>query len=197
MEEPYALEQAAPDFAHTLLGGAGASPFGIGLRRATGRDDLSFESTTIAAEFITTGTSIEVAQRSDDGSAYPPIFVVPRYMGFPEWRDESTDSSGVETAASVSRLLEPPRGSVPGNFLDPSHRGNADTLGSESDPMAASVLRRKDLEAPREAVPQLVDDRHQMRAGRDVERLLVERRRAPQIALVEMPERICLPLTLG
>ena len=53
----------------------------------------------------------------------------------------------------------------------------------------ASVLCGKDHESSRELVPELVDERHDVRAGRYVERLLVECGREPKIVLVQVPEQ--------
>jgi hypothetical protein len=92
IEDPHALSQAAPEFARSLLGGRGASPFGIGLRRATEDDEVPFETTTITAEWIKAGTSIQAARRAADRPlADPPIFVVPRHMAFPEFKDQVAD----------------------------------------------------------------------------------------------------------
>ena len=46
---------------------------------------------------------------------------------------DSRDRLAVETTAHLGCPLEPARDGVPGNPLDPSNRGNADTLDSESD----------------------------------------------------------------
>jgi hypothetical protein len=116
VEDPHALRQVAPSFAHTLLGGADASPFGIGLRRATDVDDLHFESISISAEWLRGGESIEVARRSNEGSTAPPIFVVPRYMGYPEFKDQfaelQSNSLGVRDVTRV-RLHGPGLSSAP------------------------------------------------------------------------------------
>ena len=46
---------------------------------------------------------------------------------------DSRDRLAIETTAHLGCPLEPARDGVPGNPLDPSNRGNADTLDSESD----------------------------------------------------------------
>ena len=88
--------------------------------------------------------------RNKDPSRLPlPASERTNLVGLELLDDVSGDPSTVETAASGRRLLEPARDGVPGNPLDPSNRGNADTFDSESDDrvesrpsMLETVVRR-------------------------------------------------------
>jgi len=77
VEDAESLRQVSPEFAFTLSGDPGASPFGIGLRKMVSETaQLPFGVRSFSAEWMDPGAFTEVAAVSDNAPADPSVFAI-------------------------------------------------------------------------------------------------------------------------